>query len=44
MVGWKMEKSEMLEESKQEPEIMLDSLLGGDIETARDALLSDTMS
>jgi hypothetical protein len=44
MVGWKTEESEMLGESKQEPEITLESLLGGDAETARDELLGDAMN
>ena len=48
MASWKTEESEMLRGSRMEkgsqPEIMLSSLLGEDIEQARDTLLVDNMN
>jgi hypothetical protein len=45
--GWKTAEAAMLGEIRVEadsqPQINLDSLLGGDIEKARDELLSDDM-
>jgi hypothetical protein len=44
MGGWTTGESELLEESRQEQEPELGSLLGGDIENARDELLGDDMN
>ena len=47
MTGWMTEENEMLGGSRTEgsqPEVLLGSLLSGDTETARDALLVDDMN
>jgi hAT family C-terminal dimerisation region len=44
MGGWMTGESELLEESRQEQEPELGSLLGGDIKNARDELLGDDMN
>ena len=46
MAGWKMLEAAMLGRTGTEdsqPALMLDSLLGGDVEAARDELLGDDM-